>query len=123
MFTFNINCRLLKDPECKNPTQEKPIVELFVADTDGKKDEKTGFRNGTSVSITVFGQSAEFALLNLHKGDQIAITGSITEEKWTDKTTGAEKKKMAFRADRISKFWPPKNQDLVGNYDDEHSPI
>jgi single-stranded DNA-binding protein len=118
MFNFTITARLLKDPECKNPTQEKPIVELFIGDTNTKKDELTGYRKGTTINVTIFGSQAEFALLHLKKGDQVTIIGDIVEDQWQDKITGADKKALKFYARQIDKFWPPRQAESA-KYDDE----
>lgn len=87
---------LTRDPELRYGQSGKAYVKFGVAvnDTytsaDGEKKQSTVF-----VDLTAFGLCAETIAKYLKKGDPILVEGKLDYSTWVDKTTGANRNKLA----------------------------
>ena len=52
--------------------------------------------------VTFWGNTAEVAAQFVKKGSQIAVTGRVSLERWTDRSTGEERVKLAVNADTLT---------------------
>jgi len=64
-------------------------------------DSKTKAEVTDWYNIEVWDKQAEFAAEYVKKGRQVAIDGSIANNRWNDKTTGDEKESFFIRANTI----------------------
>lgn len=64
-------------------------------------DSKTKAEVTDWYNVEVWDKQAEFAAEYVKKGRQVAIDGSIANNRWTDKTTGDEKESFYIRANTI----------------------
>ena len=79
MNNISIIGRITKDPELKTTQNGKKFVSFCIA------VQKSNGKNETSfIDCIVWEQSAEFLCRNVHKGNQIGITGSLETRSYTD---------------------------------------
>jgi len=52
--------------------------------------------------VNFWGNTADVAAQFVKKGSQIAVTGRVSLERWTDRTTGEERVKLAVNADSLT---------------------
>ena len=64
-------------------------------------DSKTKAEVADWYTIDVWDKQAEFAAEYVKKGRQVAIDGSITNSRWTDKATGEERESFLINATTI----------------------
>lgn len=64
-------------------------------------DSKTKAEVTDWYNIEVWDKQAEFAAEYVKKGRQVAIDGSIANNRWTDKASGEEKESFYIRANTI----------------------
>lgn len=87
--------RLTKDPN-KTRAGETNVCHFTVAVDDGYRKDRTHF-----IDCDAWAGTAEFLEKYFHKGQMIALTGSLEQSSWTDKD-GNKKSKTIVRADRVS---------------------
>ena len=87
--------RLTKDPT-KTRAGETNVCHFTVAVDDGYRKDRTHF-----IDCDAWASTAEFLEKYFHKGQMIALTGSLEQSSWTDKD-GNKKSKTIVRADRVS---------------------
>ena len=92
---YDTNCvviigRLTRDPE-QRMAGDKNICNFSVACGDGK--DKTNF-----FDITAWDKTAMFVGQYLKKGSQVAISGKLKHDTWTDKTSGQNRSKISITA-------------------------
>lgn len=81
MNNVSIIGRLVRHPELRFTTSGTPFAEFSVAvDNLYSKGETPAW-----VNIQVWGQTAESLPEHTVKGDQVAISGRLDSESWTDK--------------------------------------
>jgi len=102
MNIFNFTGNLGKDCEVKTSQNGKIYAVFSVAVKSGWGDnQKT-----TWVGCSIFGKKAEGALpQHLKKGTQVAISGELSMDEWTDNATGAVNKMLKVNV---------QNLDLIG---------
>lgn len=103
--TATIMGRLTKDP-IKTPAGQTNVCHFTVAVDDGYKKNKTHF-----IDCDAWASTAEFLEKYFHKGQMIALTGSLEQSSWTGKD-GSTKSKIIVRVDRVS---------FCGGKDEENS--
>jgi single-strand DNA-binding protein len=69
-----------------------------VPKRDGGFEDKGGFW----LTVAVWGTLAEQAAATLQKGARIQVAGSLRQETWNDKNTGAERSELRLTADTLS---------------------
>lgn len=104
------------------------IFETSVSVYDGKdKDGKAKYLNMT---VKAFKEVAEAAGDTLDKGDNILVTGRLSQESWPDKETGKTRYKTVLIADTIAKDTrqfakksePQKPQDAAAQFGQDVGP-
>jgi len=77
-----------KDPETRYTPSGAAVTNISIATTESWKDKNTGERQDKTEwhNIVFFGRLAEIAGEYLKKGSQVYVEGSLTTEKWTDKS-------------------------------------
>lgn len=97
-----------KDPETRYTPSGAAVTNISIATTESWKDKNTGERQDKTEwhNVVFFGRLAEIAGEYLKKGAQVYIEGSLTTEKWTDKsgndryTTKIKANEMQMLGDR-----------------------
>jgi single-strand DNA-binding protein len=79
MNSITIIGRITKEPELKYTQNNKKFVSFCVAVPKSNGKNETSF-----IDCIVWEQSAEFLCRNVHKGNQIGITGSLETRQYTD---------------------------------------
>ncbi len=91
--------RLVRDPELKYAPQGAPVCEFTLASNrrftkkDGEKVEEVAF-----IDVVVWNRLAETAAEYLKKGRQVAVLGTLTQDRWEDKETGQKRSKIRVLA-------------------------
>ena len=82
-----------RDPETRNMSDGKPVVNLSLAVTEKWKDKNSGERKEKTewIRIVIFNENlARVAQQYLKKGSTVYIEGQLQTRKWTDQS-GTEK--------------------------------
>lgn len=86
-----------RDPEVRYFESGTMVANFTLAVNAYKKDEAPDWFN-----LTIWGKQAQVAGDYVKKGSQIAVSGRMTSEKWTDRATGEEKSKPVVVVERIT---------------------
>jgi single-strand DNA-binding protein len=98
MNSVNIIGRLGRDPELRHTPSGKAVCELNLAVDDGwGENKKTAW-----IGCVLWDKTAELAAQHLHKGDQVGISGRLTQDTWDDKETGKKQTKTKVTCERMS---------------------
>ena len=84
--------RLTKDPESKYLPSGSAVVEFSIAN-----NYYMSSKNSTEVNyfdVVAFGKMAETVAKYLTKGKQVAISGTLRQDRWQDKDTNAARSKV-----------------------------
>lgn len=95
MNTLIIAGPLGRDAEMRSMPNGDPVASFSVADSQGR-DKPTIWWN-----CQLFGKRAESLAPYLVKGQQVTVSGSITEREWTD-TVGNKRKTMDVRVNDVA---------------------
>ena len=107
---------LARDPEVREYAPGKSLARVVVCTTDTfKKRDGTEAKEVLFTTITLWGQEALNAAKYLAKGKAVTILGKLKEEKWTDKNSGLERRKLSVVADCIMYL---EKMEPVANYVD-----
>jgi len=98
MNVLTIAGRLGRDPEPFPYGDGKQGARFSMAVNNQRNDDADWFR------VTCFGQSADFALRFLHKGDPAVVSGRVELDQWEDKQSGEKRSALALVADRVDGF-------------------
>lgn len=91
-----------KDPEIRYTPNGKSVATFSVAVNRSHKNADGEWEQSTEwINAVLFGDSAERAADNLHKGNLVLIEGRQETQHWTDKETG----KPASRVVHILSNW------------------
>jgi single-strand DNA-binding protein len=107
--------RLTRDPELRYTPQGVAVCDFTVATNrrytkkDGEKVEEVAF-----VDVTAWNRRAEVAAEYLKKGRQVALSGSLVQDRWEDQATGQKRSKLRVVAEHF--------QFLGGGSKDEATP-
>lgn len=85
------------DPELKFTPSGAAVVKFTVVTSRPQKDEATGQWEDKDVTFwncEAWRQIAENIAESCSKGTSVIVTGSVAEQRWTDKTSGDKKSKM-----------------------------
>ncbi len=95
MNTLIIAGPLGRDAEMRSMPNGDPVASFSVADSQGR-DKPTIWWN-----CQLFGKRAESLAPYLVKGQQVTVSGSVTEREWTDKD-GNKRKTMDVRVNDVA---------------------
>ena len=95
MNSINLVGRAGRDPEVKFFESGSTVAEVSLAVRGQKKDEIDWF------NLKIWGKTAQIAADYVRKGSLIGISGRLTIEKWTDRTSGEERSKPVVVVDRL----------------------
>jgi single-strand DNA-binding protein len=118
--------RLTRDPELRNTTTGKQVVNFGLAVDDRFNKDNTNFFN-----ISAWGQTADFVAKYLTKGRLIAVDGRLQQRKYTAQD-GQERNVVEIVADTVQGLDRPRDeagggsrQEPVGVTagDDEYDPF
>jgi len=84
-----------RDAELRNLPNGDPVVNFSVADSQGRDKPTIWWR------CQLFGKRAESLHQYLTKGQQVAVSGSVSERKYTD-NAGVEKTSMDIRVNDVA---------------------
>lgn len=107
MNTVCLMGRLTFYPELKSTPSGVSVMHLQVA-VDRSYQPKGEERKADFIDITAWRQTAEFINRYFHKGDMIAIEGSLHTENYTDRD-GTKRKSVTVVANNVS-FCGSKNE-------------
>ena len=93
--TATIMGRLTRDPELKTAV-DAHVCRFNVAVDDRFKRDKTHF-----IEVAAWRSTADFVANHFHKGDMIAVTGSLSQDAW-EGADGGKKTKTYILADNVS---------------------
>jgi single-strand DNA-binding protein len=85
-----------RDPEVRYFESGSMVANLSLAVNGETRDAETEWFN-----LEIWGKQAQVAADYVRKGKQLAIVGSTKTEKWTDRTTGEERKKQVVKVIRL----------------------
>ena len=86
-----------KDPEVRYFESGTVVANLSLAVRGVKRDEPPDWFN-----LQIWGKQAQVAADYVRKGSLISVSGRMTTERWTDRTTGEERSKPVVVVDRLS---------------------
>lgn len=106
------------DPEATNFESGSTLVRfpLYVNERykhDGETKERVH-----RFTIEAWGKTADYVINYLHKGNQVAVSGSLVEHTWTT-TDGQPRSKVAIKANRIKNLTPRKVDSIPTSGGDE----
>jgi single-strand DNA-binding protein len=96
MNTISLVGHAGRDPESRYFESGTNVCNFTIAVNRRKKDEEPDWFN-----LEIWGKTAEVATNYVRKGSLIGVTGSIHQEKWTDRASGEVKSKWVVRVDRL----------------------
>jgi len=105
--------RLTRDPELKLLREDKKLCEFQVANNEGRRGDADYV---SYYNVKAWNRTAEICAEYLRKGTQIAVTGRLTQERWTD-NDGRKRDKVVIIADQIQFLARPKGQADAGRSD------
>lgn len=106
MNTISLVGRAGRDPETRYFESGTNVCNLTLAVNRRKKDEDPDWFN-----LEIWGKTAEIATNYVRKGSLIGVTGSIHQEKWTDRASGEKKLKWVVRVDRLDLLGSKRDSD------------
>lgn len=113
--------RLTKDPEGRT-TQSGISAATFTVAVDRPFKAKDGKREADFLNVVAWRQSAEFVTKYAHKGDRIAVNGSIQTRNFTAQD-GGKRYVTEIIADRVELLSAPhKTEDGLIEAPDEKLP-
>ncbi len=103
MATINrvtITGNLTADPEVKYLPSGMAVAKMRVAVNNNYKDKKTGeWKEDTCfIDVDVWGKGGERIGETCHKGSKVLVEGSLREDTWEDRQSGAKRSKIKIRA-------------------------
>ena len=110
MNQVNIIGRLARDPEAKEITSGQ-IAEFTIAvdrrkGRGGEEQEPYWFR------VTAFGQTADYVLQYVGKGQRVAISGRLEHRKYQDRD-GNNREAISIVADNVQGLDRPREDDVL----------
>jgi len=94
--------RLVRDPELRYTPQGAAVCEFTLASNrrftkkDGEKVEEVIF-----VDTVAWNKLAEVSAEYLKKGRMVALSGSLTQDRWEDEATGQKRSKIRIQASSV----------------------
>jgi single-strand DNA-binding protein len=99
-----------RDPEARYFESGSCVANLSLAVNRIGRDTPPDWFN-----LAIWGKQAQVAADYVRKGSLLGITGSLAEERWTDRDSGEERSKLVVRVNRLDL--------LGGRRDSEAAPV
>jgi single-strand DNA-binding protein len=96
--TCQILGNLTREPDFRRTASGSAICELSVA---VNQSGKNGQDEVSYLEITVWGKPAENCRQYLSKGSKVYVDGTLKQDRWQDRNTGANRSKLRVNAERI----------------------
>lgn len=106
MNSLNLIARLTRDPETKYLADGKAVSNFGIAFDVGWGDKK----RTVFIDCAIWGKRAETFAQFVFKGHQVGLTGSLDQEEWVDKATGAKRTKVKMQ---VSDFTLLSNKEVA----------
>ena len=101
--------RLVKDPEIKYTASGTPVTKFSIANNNSYSQNNEQVDAVNYFDINVWGNQAVSCEKYLKKGSQVAIIGSLRQNRWTDKATNQTRSKIEITANSVQ-FLSPASQ-------------
>jgi single-strand DNA-binding protein len=106
-----------RDPEVKYFESGTMVANLSLAVNGRTRDSDPEWFN-----LEIWGKQAQVAADYVRKGSLIGVYGSVRTEKWNDRSTGEERKKMVVSVDRLQLLGSKKDNEPGGQREQPSSP-
>jgi single-strand DNA-binding protein len=116
MNTANIIARLAADPELRHTPNGTKVARLRVA-IPRRKSKDGEDRGAVFLDVQAWGKQAELAAEHLKTGRQIAVTGRLEQDEWTD-DDGNRRQKVFVVAEQIDWLAQPRQDAGTDGADD-----
>jgi len=100
-----------RDPEMKFFESGSAIAQLTIAVDGFKRDSEPLWLN-----LKIWGKLAQVAGDYVRKGSQIAVSGQLENESWTDKATGEKRSKMVLNVRELTLLGSKKDSGDQGSW-------
>jgi single-strand DNA-binding protein len=100
-----------RDPEIKFFESGSAIAQFTIAVDGFKRDSEPLWLN-----LKIWGKLAQVAGDYVRKGSQIAVSGQLENESWTDKATGEKRSKMVLNVRELTLLGSKKDSDDQGGW-------
>jgi len=94
---------LASDPELRYTASGTAVAQLMVICNDSRKNEAGEWEDVAQMPLTVvvWYEQAENVAASLHKGDEVTVTGTLSEDTYEDKD-GVKRYRVKCRADVVA---------------------
>ena len=113
--------RLTKDPESKYLPSGSAVVEFSIAN-----NYYVSSKNSNEVNyfdVVAFGKMAETVAKYLTKGKQVAISGTLRQDRWQDKDTNTPRSRIRIIMQSMQMLGSASGVGAVNNMDATYTPI
>lgn len=118
MNSISLVGRAGRDPETRFLDTGMCVANLSLAVNGHSRDDAPLWFN-----LEVWGKQAQVAADYVRKGSLIGVVGSLKEDKWTDRQSGEERKKLVVNVQRLELLGPRPDRDggatAAGGSDEE----
>ena len=98
-----------RDPEVRY-LESGSVVANFTLAVDGwKRDAEPLW-----LTLKIWGKTAQVAADYVRKGSQVAVSGQLENESWTDKATGEKRSKVVINVKELTLLGSKKDSDDSG---------
>lgn len=109
--------RLTHDPELKTSANGVELCNFSLAVNRRFKNKETGKYEADFLPCVAWRQTAAFLVRYCHKGDMIAIEGSLQTRKYDEKDTGKKRTAFDVMVDNIEFCGGKREQGAAGQVD------
>lgn len=102
--------RLTADCELRFTPKGTAVGEFQIAVNRRYKSGEEWKEQVSFIPCTAFGKTAEAISEHFHKGSTIFVSGAITMDEWTDKTTQQKRTKLKVQVDSFQFVWAKDQQ-------------
>jgi len=98
MFANNqasLTGNLGRDPEIRYFESGKSLAQFSIAVSTGRDKPADWF------DVECWNKAAERAMQRLSKGSRVVVSGSLRQERWQDRQTGAQRSKVVLNAESV----------------------
>ncbi|MCQ2247406.1 MAG: single-stranded DNA-binding protein [Treponema sp.] len=93
--------RLTRDAEVRYLGTGTAVANISIAVNRSRREGDRWISEGNFFDVTYFGKGAEAIKPYLTKGKQIAVQGSLRQDRWQDKNSGETRSRVTILADSV----------------------